>query len=228
MGKTLILLLIIAINISSRENHGIGSHNDTTSNFSTFLSKFDTMALPFRVNDDDVLKYQDSIFNEDGELILNPLFKYLSGEDLVLLKSKFNTEQSNFFSFTKHKMNNFFLLSFIEVDKSGIGWWLKLLTVENSGVPIDTMTLAGEKQGLYETYLSNIDSELNIQSTIFYDIQQYTSARQDLYYATEIHKIYSLQENGQFLLRSSNRQRICFVFNPSRQTYQNIIIQCPD
>jgi hypothetical protein len=228
MEKVLILLFVLIISINFRKTQDGRSHEDTTPYNTQFLSNFDTMVIPFKVNSSLVLDYQDSIFNDKGELILNPLFRYLNGADLILLKTKFNTEESNFFSFSKHKAQNFFLLSLIEVNKTGMGWWLKLLTIENSGQIIDTLTFAGEKQGLYETQNCIIDKELNIETTLFYDIQQYISDRQDLYYATEINKKYSLLENGKFLLRNSDSRNVCFVFTPTQIAYRNIIIKCPE
>jgi hypothetical protein len=177
--------------------------NDEQSSFSRFLVSFDTLKLPLSITKfNDFSQYSDSIWRVvDGQtrLLGNPIIREIRKSEYGFIKKKYPIrDQYHYFALSKATVNDYIVLLFKQSNHLEEEYWIKLNLYSNSGILLDTLTIAGQKVNVYDRYCE-IDTNFSISIRIFQELFSEESNR-DLLNAMETFENYVITKDGQFKL----------------------------
>lgn len=205
--RVLLLATIICYLITCSCNNVNPKEEDR---FRYFLSSCDTLKPGFEIFEHDFKNYVDKIFDENSNLVMNPLLKPIKGSELEFLKSKYLiNKQYNYFKVFKLKINDNYLVILVQIDDERSEFWVTLNTFSSSGKLFDTLTFAGQKMYDHNTY-GKIDKNLKITTLSYFEIVP-DSVNFDHYFATEVKNVYFISNDGHFVLNESKKDRAYFT-----------------
>jgi hypothetical protein len=207
--KIFILVNIIILCFIGCSNKGLKSPmND--SRLTCFFESFDSLNFDYKIVEEDLYKFSDTIFDKNANLISNPKLKLFNSFELNLIKPKYQIDKRNkFYKLSKLKVNNNYLFSIVQINKEKTELWIKFITFNSNGELLDTLTFAGQKLYDHNVY-GEISKENRIMTLAYYNIEP-DSINLDNYYATEIKKVYTILNNGYFNLVEIKKERGYFT-----------------
>ena len=213
MTKNLILLCIV-FSIGCLSKHSNDKIKEPNKEFTEFLTKFDSLQLPFNViGYYDFRKFSDStwlIKTDKTILVQNPLLKPIEISGFKFIKSKYPIDkQYIYYTVCKKIVNGYYLAVMKQINFQNNEYWLKLNLFDLSGGLLDTLTFAGQKVGYYNKY-GRVKPNLSITTLSYHDIKVDTT-NLDNYYATEIRNEYTISKDGRFILQKSKKERGYFT-----------------
>jgi hypothetical protein len=198
-----IFLIMGTISLSCTNNKKIDLKNDLTdSTFNSFLLKFDTLDLPFAVqNLDEFFKFNDSITVEDSLWVKytpNPNFKTI---DSIHFKSflgkKYSSLNSHYLYLFKYDYYDFYLIIIKQSIYDKHESWLKLNLYNKLGTLLDTITIAGQKVYFFDKYCS-IDTNNIISILTLFDNNTKWDSTTDTYFKQKVRESYKVSSDGHF------------------------------
>jgi hypothetical protein len=209
----MILFLIPQILLISCSVHKMPNENLNKKEFITAIESLTELSTGFSLFGNDISKFTPLIFDEELNLITNPLLKHVSDSALTLLSSKYPTDSSKFYYFvSKMKVNNNLLVTLIQDDIADTEYWMKFNLFSVSGELLDTLTFAGQK--VYHFKMFGIfDKNLLIETRSYHDIEIDTTNQDKYhyrYFATEVKNRYIIKDTS-FELIETIKERTLFT-----------------
>jgi hypothetical protein len=220
MNLLLYMITIFIIGCSNKGTKLPAKDNQITD----FFESFDSLYLDFKIEEHDLRKYSDTIFDENSNLISNPRLKLFKNTELDFIRTKYPiNERYKYYKLSKLKINSYYLICIVQINQGKTELWIMFNMFNSKGDLLDTLTFAGQKAYDHNVY-GVIINENKIITVAYYDITP-DSTNLDNYYATEIKKEYSILNNGLFNQNEIKRERAYFTDYGPNNTIKRINVE---
>jgi len=190
------------------------------SDFKSLVNKIEYLTLDFILLGIDKGKYHEYDWDENGNLIENPLLEPLSDNDIVYVESKYDVSGLYKYHWIyKYEMKSSILLVMKQSDTLDVHNWIMFNLYNLDGELLDTLSFGGRKYGFY--YMDGLFyKDMRIVTRSYHDLLEDSIDIRN-FYATEITREYMVQDSS-FQLLEKKSERALFTNIGERRIYTRV------